>query len=117
MSENIIKENIIKTEIKPENKANFSSNTEIKKNINFIPFRKKLSNIISPENPSYLRRIIKPNFVFGFLIGFSVNFYYNSGKIYSFINQREEDLSKEIKNLKKEIKELKSNHDYKTKKL
>ena len=63
----------VKKDVKPAKKFQFSS----------YPMR--LKNIFFPNNPSLSRRILKPSFVLGILLGFSISYYYNSIEVFSFI--------------------------------
>lgn len=77
------------------------------KRFKFSLYPKRIKNILSPENPPLLKRILKPSFVLGILLGFSIGFYYTSIEVFTFLNRKERLMKEEIKSLKKEIKELK----------
>ena len=85
----------VKIDVKPTKRFKFS----------LYPMR--LKKIFSPENPTLLKRVFKPSFVLGILLGFSIGYYYTSIEVFTFMNRKEKLMREEIKSLKKEIKELK----------
>jgi len=101
--------NIIKEKF--ENKINETINKEIeayqKSKLVEKLFPMKLTKKFYPENQGMLRRILKPSFVIGILIGYSFHYHFTYLDIYNFMKTNEIIFNKEIKALKKEIKELK----------
>jgi len=85
-------ENTPKSDMKPYKRSKFS----------FIP--QTLRNI--RDNPVYLRKAFKPNFVIGILLGFSINYYFAASVIFEYLAIKETIMTNEIKQLKKEIKNL-----------
>jgi len=80
--------------------------TEKSKNIN--PNSNTVKNKFSWRNKSAMfTKIIKPGFLFGFLLGSTLSYYLHDFQINAYINNRETFLNEEIKLLEKEIKGLK----------
>ena len=101
------------TNINLNEKIELKNSEEVKidvkpaKRFKFSLYPMSLKKILYPENPTLLKRILKPNFVLGILLGFSIGYYYTSVEVFTFLNRKERLMKDEIKSLKKEIKELK----------
>lgn len=75
----------------------------------FFKIKKNISSIQINKNERFftLFKLFNPRFVFGYLLGFSCCYYYQSYKINKFLEKRNEYINNEINKAKNNLINLK----------